>query len=660
MRSIAELGDEAKRSGMSLKGFQEWKYVAEQNRIGIDAVVDGFKELNLRADEFITTGGGSAADAFQRIGFTAADLKAKLKDPSALMLEIIGRLEGMNKAAQIRILDELLGGAGGEQFLQLLDQGEGGMRRLIGRAHEVGAVMSQEMVDKASELDARWNDLAKSVDNTIKAGLLGIVDLVAAGIDAIAILRSAAALPSLNDAAKDLTGIEGVTIASEAAARSLDDLSRAHEMLRQEGPAVSTALYEIVDALDAVGETDAAEEVQAVADRVELLIDQQRTGKISAEQFRDGMGEALSEANELFKGAAAVDGVSLDAVTAQVGGLLRILGLAAAAAASLARNLPGPSFERNGRGGNPGTVLSEFAPTDGRGAKAPERPGVDSYGDWLDAQKPSGGGGGGGRSQDDYAKAIASIKEETAALEAESVAFAYVAASGVRYADAVEYARKRAELLAAAQKQGKEVTPALMAEIDALALAYVNAGDAAEKASKQLQKVEENAETGANAIGNIFGAVMEGSGAAKRAVAQLLLEIAKAQMMSAAMGIFGGTGFARFIGGLMNVGANASGTNNWRGGLTRVNELGGEIMNLPKGTQIIPADVSKRIADRAGQSGGGGHLSIGFDRSTGDLTATMRDVAGQVVQQQRASIVGQSVAATVRTSRQSKSVLGQR
>ena len=37
---------------------------------------------------------------------------------------------------------------------------------------------------------------------------------------------------------------------------------------------------------------------------------------------------------------------------------------------------------------------------------------------------------------------------------------------------------------------------------------------------------------------------------------------------------------------------NATGTPYWRGGLTRVNERGGEIMNLPSGTQIIPHDVS--------------------------------------------------------------------
>lgn len=40
----------------------------------------------------------------------------------------------------------------------------------------------------------------------------------------------------------------------------------------------------------------------------------------------------------------------------------------------------------------------------------------------------------------------------------------------------------------------------------------------------------------------------------------------------------------------------ATGTPYWRGGFTRVNERGGEIMNLPSGTQIIPHDVSVKTA----------------------------------------------------------------
>ncbi len=41
---------------------------------------------------------------------------------------------------------------------------------------------------------------------------------------------------------------------------------------------------------------------------------------------------------------------------------------------------------------------------------------------------------------------------------------------------------------------------------------------------------------------------------------------------------------------------NALGTSYWRGGLTRVNERGGEIINLPSGARIIPHDVSARMA----------------------------------------------------------------
>lgn len=48
-------------------------------------------------------------------------------------------------------------------------------------------------------------------------------------------------------------------------------------------------------------------------------------------------------------------------------------------------------------------------------------------------------------------------------------------------------------------------------------------------------------------------------------------------------------------------GHNASGTDDWRGGLTFINEKGGEIVNLPRHTQIIPHDVSMEMAREYGR-----------------------------------------------------------
>lgn len=42
------------------------------------------------------------------------------------------------------------------------------------------------------------------------------------------------------------------------------------------------------------------------------------------------------------------------------------------------------------------------------------------------------------------------------------------------------------------------------------------------------------------------------------------------------------------------IGANADGTDNWRGGLTWVGERGKELVNIPRGAQIIPNDVLRR------------------------------------------------------------------
>ena len=50
--------------------------------------------------------------------------------------------------------------------------------------------------------------------------------------------------------------------------------------------------------------------------------------------------------------------------------------------------------------------------------------------------------------------------------------------------------------------------------------------------------------------------------------------------------------------------SNASGTDNFEGGWTRINEEGGEVAFLPRGTAIIPADKSAQLV--AGSGGGGG------------------------------------------------------
>lgn len=66
------------------------------------------------------------------------------------------------------------------------------------------------------------------------------------------------------------------------------------------------------------------------------------------------------------------------------------------------------------------------------------------------------------------------------------------------------------------------------------------------------------------------------------------------------------------------IGKNATGTMNWTGGLTEINERGGEIVDLPTGSRIYPAQTTERIIERelAGNSSAGGNNNITITGNT--------------------------------------------
>ncbi|UJW85767.1 phage tail tape measure protein [Devosia sp. SL43] len=170
--AIADVGDKAQQAGMNVTAFQELGAVARANRLEVNDLSAAMRELQLRADEWITSGGqsGSAAEAFARIGFTVDDLGRKLKDPSALLSEIIGKVQQLDSAAQIRIFEELFGGDG-ERMIRLLDDGEAGIKRIIEQARQSGQVFDEQLIARAQELDAA----IASAANTVATSLQGAI-----------------------------------------------------------------------------------------------------------------------------------------------------------------------------------------------------------------------------------------------------------------------------------------------------------------------------------------------------------------------------------------------------------------------------------------------------------------------------------------------------
>ena len=563
VNETAQIGDEAKRAGVSVQALQEWKFVGAQNRIGIDQIVDGLKELNLRADEFVVTGQGAGAEAFARLGYGATELKAKLADPSKLLLEIIERMESMDEAARIRISDELFGGSAGERFAELVSRGEAKLRDTIRAANDTGAVLDSELIEKAAELDQRFAALKTRADVFMKSFVIGIAEVV----PKLAEVRSH--IDNLFDNPRQGSALLGTGIydelnrdarAVEAHRAAIVALAGAYDETGYIAERNATRLAKVATELRAMGQTEAASALDRVATEMRTLVNDLENGAIGADEFEQRLAETTVAAQATLAEVNAIDGVDFGYVIGGLGRLVKALATAAANARSLRASLPGalpggetgaPSYmdpgprSRNGyRAATPGLAVSTSV--------RPALPSVDaSFGT---PEPVSGGGGGKGGAvaprQNDLEREIVGIAQETNALRLESQALAEVSRAQLRYGDAVELARTKAKLLSAAQRAGVEVTPKLAAQIDTLAKEYTDAGSAAELAADKIEEVQNASRAGADRIASVFEGMATGAMTAKQAVGQLIVELIKLalkkRLLEAASGA-GGSVFGKVL-----------------------------------------------------------------------------------------------------------------
>ncbi|WP_254919171.1 hypothetical protein [Oceanicola sp. 22II-s10i] len=624
VKGIAAIGDEARRSGLGVEAFQELKFVAEQSRIPVDALIDGIKELNLRADEFVVTGKGSAAEAFARLGYGATDLKKRLEDPKELMIDIIGRMEALDDAAQIRVADEIFGGTGGERFVELLAQGDEGVRALIARAHDLGAVLDAEAIEKADALDKKFGEIQAKVSNLAKRGVVALADAIedALTIDVDEIFGSAErAIAMMGQGAYD--EMKKTRDLTDDQVRSATDLKDVYDALARSinaatQPGSGIRLMDVAD-------LEVAHDLAAILQDLEGEMQAFNAGEKEADAFGDAVDDLVTEAEDLIKELDKVDAARFQNVIAAIGGIAGALAAARQQAVDLVKALPG-SYVSSGRGDG----YSEAA-------KRRAESGIQETGVFYTPQSLSvnpnvrpkmappmthelgggaGGGrskGGGGRNRDDWASEIQSTREEIAKLEAEAMSMVVAAGYGKELGDALEFARKRAELLHAAQQAGKAITPELTEEVDALAMAYAEAGMKAEEAEDRLTALQENAKRGADAIGDIFTSVLDGTRSAKDAVLDLLREILRVRMISNlnryATGSAGG--FFQILGGLLT--PRAAGGPVTAGQPYMVGERGPE--------PFIPAENGRILSVPQAQAAlRGGSGTVNVQVTGGDLT----------------------------------------
>lgn len=150
----SEIIDTASIYGMSLEELQEWQYAAPQIGIEVESIGDAFKELAMKMAE-ARDGNEDAVDAFRKMGVEIEDENGKLRDTSDVFDDLIYRYGGIQDETEraARMMEMF-----GEEALKLnpiLEKGAGIVEAYKNQAHELGFVLSDELLETMDEVDRR-------------------------------------------------------------------------------------------------------------------------------------------------------------------------------------------------------------------------------------------------------------------------------------------------------------------------------------------------------------------------------------------------------------------------------------------------------------------------------------------------------------------------
>ena len=694
---IADLGDlqdAADRMDLRPEQLQGLQAGFKLGGVDIAATTQSLEIFTQRIGE-AANGEGALYATLRRSGVALRDQNGDVRSTIDLLRDFADVLQAAPSDAERLALAVDAFGKAGRPMVNALAGGAGAIDEMIAKAREAGLVLDDALVAKAAELDDKFDIMTMRIATYWKRLAVG----AAAALDSVATLSDEEKRYGTGPGPGQIVRIADEFVASPRGANILgpeviasikanDDAFREHasEVLalgaayddasvRAEG--LATGLVDLGLELQGVGEAQAGQKIRALGAAMYDLVLAFDADELSAATFEAALLSLMGQASDTVDELGTVDGVTFDAVKAQLGSVGGVLATLIGLATAFRNALPGPGTVKPDNSGElrhaqeyravaaKRKVTDEFlvgqaeinrlsqAELDIRSATTAKLKEAKAAGVDISEQQArdlalaemvadgirrgavptssGGGGGGGGRAApvDEFAKAIGKTREETTSLLAELEA---LTGGTDAYGRSADYAAKRAELLASAQRAGMEITPELEQQVNDLAAAY-------DKAGQSVTDMQDDLAAAEDAGRSLFVGLATGTKTWQQALSDLLASVAD-QLANSVFDQFwgsGGGGLGGIIGGLFGdlfgglsggsaprtsprptprPPAFAGGVRNFDGGQAVINERGGELVVLPGGSTVVPHDLSKRMV------GGDASLSQGLtllDRLNGIL-----------------------------------------
>ncbi|WP_406870450.1 hypothetical protein ABEB22_12555 [Thioclava sp. 'Guangxiensis'] len=655
MEAAAETQRLSTLANTTPEAFQKMAIAARSVGVEQDKLSDIFKDTNDRIGEFASTGGGEMSDFFKniapKVGVTIKDFQ-KLSGPEALQL-YARSLEkaGVNQQQMTYYMESMADEATG--LVPLLRDGGAGLDEMGRKATALGAIMDKDTIaafrrakQAVSEVNLVFVGIRNMVAQELVPGLEGLAKAFSSAAEEGKPLGNA--IRTMVDALPRFIAYAGVAVGALVAWRAAAIAARVATVLLKNSliatgvgalvVAAGELVYQftrLVSATGSFGEAlgvlkDLALDVwQRIGDGVEYVAQSIKAMSSSANAYfiaalRDMAGKWAAFTETVADGMNSMFGTNLKGASATITQELALAQIAAEDSAASARKAAGEA------------ATAFTAPLESLSKlKKTVSDSESKFGDLGNSGILAGDGVAAGA--DKAKEKVTALQKVTTKLKDE-LAKMKATMFGSEL-DGSIYDNLKEAGVSADSRDGQQIID-YTTQLDGMK----RLKDATSEWQSSIQLAFSSFLTGASSFKDMLGTIIGKLG-----------EMLMNQGFQSLFSSVGGTGILGGILGALGIGANATGTGGWRGGLTAINEIGGEIVDLPSGTRIIPHDVSNRLADAAGRSSGGAERVMVEAVPTDLFDLRVKSVADQSVSQARAGIVSDSVQATGRAMTKSKS-----
>lgn len=164
-----KIGDLADKWGLATREIQEFDYWATLNGTTLESMLTALTRMTNQAQ--------IGASAFKELGVSVKDENGEFKNQRDLFIEVASALNKIENQTRRNALQFDIFGRGGNEVAQVLKQGGDELERLSKEAEQLGIIMSEKTIQKASD----FND---ELDRLKYQGRSAFAELLAGADDA--------------------------------------------------------------------------------------------------------------------------------------------------------------------------------------------------------------------------------------------------------------------------------------------------------------------------------------------------------------------------------------------------------------------------------------------------------------------------------------------